>query len=69
MEPAPWQVLRWINPETPEETIKDVRVPSGCSLAWDIHKHYVILLPSEWTLNYFKEKNPDVEVSDIPYDL
>ncbi|NCD34602.1 MAG: peptide chain release factor 3 [Spartobacteria bacterium] len=69
LEPAPWTVLRWLSPETTEKQLQDTRVPSGCSLATDVLGHHVLLLPSEWTMNYFKEKNPDIIISDIPFDI
>ena len=29
MEPAPWQLLRWVDPTTPESVIRDIRVPGA----------------------------------------
>jgi len=69
LEPAPWQVLRWISPEVTREALRDIRIPSGCTLARDLNEHHALLLPSVWTVNYFTEKNPDIELSDVPYDL
>jgi len=69
MEPAPWQVLRWIDPSTPEAALREARIPSGSTLARDTNQHRVLLVPSEWTLNYFREKNPDIAISNVPFEL
>ncbi len=69
MEPAPWQVLRWIDPAVPEEKLHELRIPGGSTLARDANGHRVLLVPSEWTLNYFREKNPGVAISSVPYEL
>lgn len=69
IEPAPWTILRWINPETSEEDLKKMLVPSGCEVARDVQGHSVLLLPAEWTVGFFKEKNPDIDISNLPFDL
>ncbi len=37
------------------------------SLVRDIHGHLVALIPSEWTLRTFTEKNEDWIVSETPF--
>ena len=42
-------------------------MPAGAAWAFDTEERLVLLLTSEWSMNYFKEKNPKVELSDVPF--
>jgi peptide chain release factor 3 len=67
LEQTNWKVLRWISPLVDEEIFENIVMPAGASLADDSSGRSVILLTSEWSLNYFKEKYPKIELSDIPF--
>lgn len=61
VEPAPWQVMRWMSgPVDPE------KMPTGCMLAQDKAGRPVVLFPTDWTLRFFQEKNPTVELLAWP---
>jgi peptide chain release factor 3 len=68
MEQTNWKVLRWISPEVDNEALSKIVLPAGAALAADSEERTVILLTSEWSFNYFKEKYPKTELSDIPLD-
>jgi peptide chain release factor 3 len=68
LEHASWSFARWMRkkegetgPDELPELSMDVR------LVRDIHGHLVALIPSEWTLGTFTEKNSDWLVSDVPF--
>ncbi len=67
LEPAPWSLLRWIDPAgapvTPE------MLPSSCRLALDTHQRPVALFSAEWELKFFVEKNPQVVLHKLPSSL
>jgi hypothetical protein len=44
-------------------------LPAGAAWAWDTEERTVILFTSEWSNNYFIEKNPKIMLSDIPFVL
>jgi len=67
LEPAGFQLMRWISPDTPDEILDDCVIPSGGALADDTQGQPVILLPGEWAANYFIDKNPDIKISDLPF--
>jgi peptide chain release factor 3 len=68
LEQTNWKVCRWISPEITREMQNEILLPAGGAWAFDTEERVVILFTSEWSLNYFKEKNPRVELSDIPFD-
>ncbi len=67
VEHSQYQVMRWIDPATPEEVIDELLIPSGAVLADDTHGQPVLLLSGEWAVNYFLDKNPDVKLSEEPF--
>ncbi|MFO7445082.1 MAG: peptide chain release factor 3 [Ignavibacteriaceae bacterium] len=69
MEQTNWKVLRWISPEVDKSEYSKIVLPAGAALAMDSENRDVIMLTSEWSLNYFKEKYPKVELGDIPFEL
>ncbi len=68
LEQTNWKVLRWVSPEIREEEINNILLPAGAAWAYDSENRLTILLTSEWSMNYFIEKNPKVELSDIPFE-
>src|SRR5690606_379057 len=68
MEQTNWKVLRWISPETDDAVLSQLILPAGAALASDSEERTVLLLTSEWSLTYFNEKYPKIELSDIPFD-
>ena len=69
MEQTNWKVLKWIAPEHSEEEINQIVLPAGAAYAFDSDERLVILFTSDWSLNYFMEKHPKIDLSDIPFKV
>jgi peptide chain release factor 3 len=68
MEQTNWKVLKWISPENSEEEINQIVLPAGAAFAFDSDERLVILFTSDWSLNYFIEKHPKINLADIPFE-
>ena len=66
LEAAPWTKLRWL--KVPESiTIPDgIAMGSGMTMAQDAENRWVILFDSDWAQRYFEQRNPDVQLLDLP---
>ncbi len=67
LEQTNWKVLRWVSPEISDDQLEKIVLPAGAAIAMDSNDRTVILLTSEWSMNYFIEKHPKIELSDIPF--
>jgi peptide chain release factor 3 len=67
LEPAPWERLRWIDPNVPAEVLSRLIFHSDAALAVDSAGDRVILFCSDWEINYFSSKHPDIGLSDTPF--
>ena len=69
LEPADWSLARWLKPKTGDPLAPDARpaLSLGTVLARDSNGWLVALLPSEWALKTFAEKNEDWTISDQPF--
>jgi len=63
-EPTNFTTARWYR--APEGG-KELTLPFTASLARDSADQKVVLFQDEWSLRYFSDKNPDVELSEIPF--
>lgn len=63
LETASWEMFRWLPPET---NVKALKLPTGCRVAWDSAGQPGVLFPSNWTLRYFGEQNPETPLRDLP---
>lgn len=69
LEHAEWSIARWLKPKEGDPLAPEIR-PSlslGVVLARDSNGWLVALLPSEWTLKTFAEKNPDWIIAEDPF--
>ena len=66
IEQTNWRELRWISLDTERELIDKMVLPAGAAVALDTSEREVILFTSEWSMNYFKEKNPKIILNDTP---
>jgi len=69
MESATWSLARWLRPREGDPLAPEAR-PSmslGAALARDSNGWLVALLPSEWALKTFSDKNDDWIISDQPF--
>ena len=68
VETAPWQIVRWIRRKDGAPLNGNVTLPSGTALAVDEQNRPVALFPDSWPLRFFPERNPDLEISELPFD-
>jgi peptide chain release factor 3 len=61
LEPATWNVIRWLAGEFSEDSL-----PGGCRLAVDATGQTVALFTAEWQLNLFTDRNPKVSLHRLP---
>ena len=54
--------VRWLPAGCDPELFKGVYLGSNVRLAQDSSRCWVILFPDEWAVNYFQEKNPDIQL-------
>ena len=66
LDPSPWKVVRWIDPEVKEQDINSFAIPYGTSLGTDSLGNSVLLFPEEWALKHFTEKNTAAKLLDVP---
>jgi len=76
LSPTPWTVLRWLA-RTDGAPLRDARgafdhtrfvVASGVSFGEDKFGHPVVLFPTDGTLRYFLEKNPEFKLHELPVE-
>ncbi len=60
-----WSVLRWLDTNA-ENDFSRMYLPSDCRHGKDERGRPVIFFKELWTMQYFKEKNPDVRLYDTP---
>ena len=67
LAPAPWERLRWIDPGVRAADLHAATLPTRSALATDAYGQRVVLFCSDWDLEYFKSKNPQVSLADTPF--
>jgi peptide chain release factor 3 len=65
LETAPWTVMRWLPAGLEPERLEAINLPGDVRVADDIEGNAVLLFPSEWSANYFAEKNPGIPLSTL----
>jgi peptide chain release factor 3 len=68
LESAPWTLLKWLEPHPALANPSAIIVASGVSFGADKFDNPVVLFPNEWTMAYFKEKNPELILHDLPLE-
>jgi peptide chain release factor 3 len=71
LDPVPWTLMKWLAPKEPGAKLPDLArliVASGVAFGTDKLEHPVGLFPNEWTMRYFLEKNPEVQLHDLPLE-
>jgi peptide chain release factor 3 len=66
LEPAPWQVMRWLPAEFSEEEMDKLSPPTGSRFGWDSERNPVLLFASDWAANYFEQNNAELNLSRVP---
>ena len=64
IEPAPFTQIRWLPPETDPSVFVGTYMGSNVRVATDCDNAPVLLFPDQWSVDYFKEKNKDIELSE-----
>lgn len=64
-EPTPYTIARWFRAS--DGTNAAPSLPTSAVLARDAGGQPTVLFQDEWSLRYFTERNPNFEVSDIPF--
>ena len=69
IEQANWSLARWLKPKEGDPLSPDARpnLSLGAALARDSNGWLVALLPSEWALKTFADKNEDWILSEQPF--
>ena len=69
MEPANWSIARWLKPRQGDPHAPDARpaLSLGVALARDANGWLVALIPNEWALKTFTDKNEDWIITDQPF--
>jgi len=64
LENTSWRLARWIEGEA--EAIDAVSLPSSAATVEDSDGHPVVLFTDGWQLDFFRERNPDLIIHDLP---
>ena len=67
LESGSWELMRWVSPKVPQETLDTAILPSGSNFATDAKQQPVILFSSDWKLKYFERQHPTIQLSDVPF--
>ena len=68
LTPTPWTVLRWIEPHPLLKDTSRLIVATGVSFGTDKFDNPIALFPNDWTMRYFKEKNPELKLHELPLE-
>jgi peptide chain release factor 3 len=68
LDATPWTVLRWIEPHPDLANPSSLITATGVSFGADKLEQPIVLFPSDWTLRYFQEKNPQLKLSELPLE-
>ena len=68
LEPAPFQLLRWLEPHPALANPGALIVASGVSFGTDKFDQPVVFFPNDWTMRYFIEKNPELKLHELPIE-
>jgi peptide chain release factor 3 len=66
LETAPWTVLRWVDDHPDLKDRTGIVLATGVSFGSDTHDRTVVLFPNDWTMGYFREKNPGLVLRELP---
>lgn len=68
LTPTPWTLLKWLEPHPALKNPSAIVVATGVSFGTDKFDQPIALFPNEWTMRYFKEKNPELKLHDLPLE-
>ncbi len=65
LERAPWTFARWCVPESIAK-LDEATFPDGAVIAYDALRDPMILFSDEWALRFFQNRNPSIELLELP---
>ncbi len=68
LTPAPWTLMRWIEPHPMLKDTSSIIVANGVSFGTDKYDQPVVFFPNDWTMRYFSEKNPELKLHELPIE-
>ncbi|XHR27794.1 MAG: peptide chain release factor 3 [Chthoniobacteraceae bacterium] len=68
LESVPWEIVKWLKAGTETSEIAELKLPTGCRVAYDAEDQPVVLFPSQWTLDYFVKQNPTATLFNLSAD-
>jgi peptide chain release factor 3 len=68
LTPAPWSLMRWLEPHPSLKDTSRLIVASGVSFGSDKFDQPVAFFPNDWTMRYFVEKNPELKLHELPLE-
>jgi peptide chain release factor 3 len=63
--PAPWTIPRWVDSDLAD---KDLKLPGDSCLVRDDRGRRVALFANDWSLRYYRERHPEVQLIDSYHD-
>jgi peptide chain release factor 3 len=69
IETAPWQIVRWLRRKDGAPVKGNLTLPTGAAAALDEQNRPVALFTDSWPLRFFPERNPELEMSQLPFDI
>jgi peptide chain release factor 3 len=69
LEHTNWKVLRWFTNDVTDEEIDKFVLPAGAAIAIDKDDNRCALFTSDYSMNYFSSKYPDIELGDVPFEI
>lgn len=67
LQSAPWEVMRWVDPQVPAEELEKLLLFGGTVFATDSEEQKVLLFSTIWDARHFEQKNKHIALSDIPF--
>jgi peptide chain release factor 3 len=64
-ESAPFTSVRWLPQGTPADSLDTISLPTGARFAFDMDSNPVVLFPSDWSLGYFSQNNPNLPLTSL----
>lgn len=68
LEATPWTLLKWLEPHPSLKNPSSLVLASGVSFGTDKFDQPIALFPNDWTMQYFKERNPELKLHDLPLE-
>ena len=62
MEPAPYKLVRWFDPDMTMDRLRSETLGTGMKLATDLKGRPVVLFPSQWSHDYFVKEHPKLRL-------